>query len=33
MTNDHHYDVLANIPFPKVVVMSLQISYDELCKS
>lgn len=32
VTNDHHYDVLDAIPFPKVYVMSLQTFYDEVCK-
>lgn len=30
VTNDHHYDILAHIPFPKVLVLSLADFYREI---
>lgn len=32
VTNDHHYDVLSKIPFPKVLVESLQAFYEEIAR-
>lgn len=30
VTNDHHYDILAHIPFPKVEIVSLEEFYKSL---